>query len=147
MHVHTCVCMCVPSYQVAQYSRYNSHLKHICCIYEAPGTSAKTILRNGPKIKSFTLYIYIQTVGLLQCSQLGARKHVFTNLERPQGKMSRVEIGSFLQVLKIPNQPAAVMRLESSIDFKGTSGCKAIKGVQIYPVRVECKLEPLDMRN
>lgn len=41
----------------------------------------------------------------------------------------------------------AVMRLESSIDFKGTSGCKAITGAQIYPVRVECKLEPLDMRN
>lgn len=61
--------------------------------------------------------------------------------------MSRIGIGSFLWVLKIPNQPTAVMRLESSIDFEGTSGYKTITGAQIYPVRAECKLEPLDTRN
>lgn len=58
--------------------------------------------------KDKIIYIYILTLGLLWCFQLGSRKHIFTNLGRRQGKMSRVKIGSFLSFLKYQNQPEAI---------------------------------------
>ena len=88
------------------------------------------------------IYIYILTLGLLQCFQRGPRKHIFINLGRPQGKMSRVETGSFLWVLKISRQAwGCKWGLKSLLASRAHLGYKAIMGAQIYPITFEYQLE------
>ena len=93
-------------------------------------------------------YIYIMTLGLLQCFQLGPGKCLFANLGKHHGKMSRVKIGSFLWVLKIL-RPAWGHKwgLKSLLASRAHLGYKAFMWAQIYPAPFKHKLELPAMRN
>lgn len=136
------VCMCVYVYvcvapHIQLISKHCWHLKHICCIFWSTFT-ARTII-NVPNMKNLHIYFDSGSPSMLSA---GPQEAIFINLWSPQGKMSRVETGSFLWVLKISRRAwGCKWGLKSLLASRAHLGCKAFMWAHIYPFTFEYQLE------